>query len=78
MPWLNRNRSSATPRTPLAKRSIACAAVIALASCNSIVADGCTIFGPIHGSKLDTPETRTQVDEHNAKGVGACGWRRGA
>ena len=48
-----------------------------LGGCATPVIDGCAIFGPIHGSKQDTPETRSQIDEHNAKGVGACGWRRG-
>ena len=75
MPWRNRSRSSATPRLALTKRLIACATAIALASCNSTVIDGCAIFGPLRGSKQDTPETRSQIDEHNAKGVGACGWR---
>lgn len=36
--------------------------------------DGCTIFRPIHGSKNDTQKTRNQVDQHNARGIGACGW----
>lgn len=45
-----------------------------LSGCATARVDGCGIFGPIRGSKLDTPETRAQVDEHNAKGVGACGW----
>jgi hypothetical protein len=39
------------------------------------VTDGCRIFAPISGSSRDTAETRAQVDQHNAKGVGACGWK---
>ena len=63
----------------LAKKLIACCAVIALASCSSTVIDGCRIFSPIRGSPAkDTPETQAQVDAHNAKGVGACGWAAGA
>jgi hypothetical protein len=43
------------------------------------VIDGCRIFSPIRGSPAkDTPETQAQVDAHNAKGVGACGWAAGA
>jgi hypothetical protein len=37
--------------------------------------DECRIFSPIRGSKSDTPLTRSQVDQHNAKGVGACRWK---
>lgn len=55
---------------------IVCAAAMLAACGPSIAIDGCKIFGPIRGSKLDTAETRLQVDEHNAKGVGACGWSR--
>lgn len=63
----------------LAKRWIACCVAIALASCSSTVIDGCRIFSPIHGSpSRDTSETQAQVDAHNAKGVGACGWKAGA
>jgi hypothetical protein len=59
----------------LAKKLIACAVVLTVAACgNSTVIDGCRIFAPIHGSSKDTSETRAQVDNHNAKGVGACGW----
>ena len=35
----------------------------------------CDIFAPIRASKADTAATRQQVDIHNARGVGACGWR---
>lgn len=36
------------------------------------VIDGCRIFAPIAGSPTrDSPA----IDQHNAKGVGACGWR---
>jgi hypothetical protein len=48
----------------------------ACAASTAIKVDGCTIFGPIYGSKKDTDGTRSQVDAHNAKGVGACGWKR--
>jgi hypothetical protein len=42
------------------------------------VIDGCRIFAPIAGSPShDTPATMAQIDQHNAKGVGACGWRAG-
>jgi hypothetical protein len=40
-----------------------------------IKVEGCTVFAPIYGSKKDTLETRNQVDAHNAKGIGACGWK---
>lgn len=76
MQWQNSSGCSRKPRLALTKKLIAFAAVIALGSCNSTGIDGCAIFGPISGSKLDTPQTRAQVDEHNAKGVGACGWNR--
>lgn len=60
----------------LGKKLIACCAVIVLASCSSTVIDGCRIFSPIRGApSKDTPETQAQVDAHNAKGVGACGWK---
>ncbi len=48
-----------------------------LAACATTPIDGCRIFSPIRGSKLDTELTRQQVDQHNAKGVGACGWKAG-
>lgn len=60
----------------LAKRWIACAVALTAAGCSSsTVIDSCRIFAPIYGSSGDTAETRAQVDQHNAKGVGACGWR---
>lgn len=60
----------------LAKKLIACCAVIALASCSSTVIDGCRIFSPIRGAPTeDSVKTMAQVDAHNAKGVGACGWK---
>jgi hypothetical protein len=49
--------------------------VIALASCSSTAIDGCRIFKPIHGSKADTAGAQAQIDEHNARGVGACNWK---
>lgn len=60
----------------LAKRLIACAVALTAAACvSSTGTDGCRIFSPIYGSARDTPETRSQVDQHNAKGVGACKWK---
>lgn len=53
-------------------RLIIIVAVMALAGC---VGDECRIFSPIRGSVDDTAQTRSQVDIHNANGVGACGWR---
>lgn len=57
---------------------LTCAIIIAalLAGCTtaSVKVDGCTIFSPIYGSKQDTAGTRSQVDAHNARGIGACGW----
>lgn len=60
-----------------ARKWIACAVALTAAGCSSStgVIDGCRIFSPIYGSSRDTPETRAQVDQHNAKGVGACGWK---
>ncbi len=46
---------------------------LALGACATV--DECAIFSAIRGSSRDTPETRAQVDVHNAKGVGACKWR---
>lgn len=61
----------------LVKKLIVCAVALTAAACsNSTVTDGCRIFSAIHGSSRDTPETRSQVDQHNARGVGACGWSR--
>ena len=34
----------------------------------------CLIAVPIHGSAVDTEETRRQVDAHNAVGEALCGW----
>ncbi|WP_377846992.1 hypothetical protein [Bosea sp. UC22_33] len=63
----------------LGKKLGACCAGIALASCSSTVIDGCRIFSPIRGAPSeDTPETQRQVDAHNARGAGACGWKAGA
>ena len=61
----------------LAKRWIACAVALTAAACsNSTVIDGCRIFAPIAGSPAqDSAATMAQIDQHNAKGVGACGWR---
>lgn len=60
----------------LAKRLIVCVVALTAAGCQaSTVIDGCRIFSPIHGSSRDTIETRSQVDQHNARGVGACGWK---
>lgn len=50
-------------------------ALTAAGCAGSTVTGGCRIFSPIYGSSRDTAETRAQVDQHNAKGVGACGWR---
>jgi hypothetical protein len=47
----------------------------ACAASTAIKVEGCTVFAPIYGSKKDTTGTRAQVDAHNAKGVGACGWQ---
>ena len=76
MRWRNTNKLNKRLKQAPIGKLIAFAAVIALGSCNSTVIDGCRIFSPIHGSKLDTAGTQQQVDEHTAKGVGACGWRR--
>lgn len=47
----------------------------ACVSSTAIKVDGCTVFAPIYGSqKEDSTETMRQVDAHNAKGIGACGW----
>lgn len=53
------------------------AIALLLAGCASttVKVDGCTIFSPVYGSKKDTADTRKQVDAHNAKGIGACGWK---
>lgn len=49
---------------------------LSLAACTAAPIDGCRIFSPIAGSpSQDSPATMAQVDQHNAKGVGACGWR---
>ncbi len=59
-----------------AGKLIVCAVALTAAGCSSSTAiDGCRIFAPIYGSSRDTAETRAQVDQHNAKGVGACGWK---
>lgn len=58
-------------------RLLLVALCFSLAACSSPSIDGCRIFGPIYGSKLDTENTRSQVDGHNAKGVEACGWKAG-
>lgn len=50
------------------------AMMAACAASTAIKVETCAIFAPIHGSKKDTPPTRAQIDAHNAKGVGACGW----
>jgi len=59
--------------------TLSCVALIAamMAACapSIVTTDGCTIFRPIYGSKNDTPKTRDQVDQHNARGIGACGWK---
>lgn len=34
----------------------------------------CGSFSPIFWSKKDTPETVSQVKEHNAAGTALCGW----
>lgn len=56
---------------------LSCAALIAatVAGCQALTVTECRIFDPIRASKTDTDGTRKQVDRHNAKGVGACGWR---
>lgn len=60
----------------LARKWIACAVALTAAGCvNSTAIDECRIFAPIYGSSRDTTETRAQVDQHNAKGVGACKWK---
>ena len=57
-------------------RVIIAVSLLLLTGCsNSTATDGCRIFKPIYGAKADTPETRSQVDTHNARGVGACGWK---
>lgn len=51
-------------------------ALTAAGCSSSTVIDGCRIFAPIAGApSKDTPETMAQIDQHNAKGIGACGWR---
>jgi hypothetical protein len=56
---------------------LSCAALIAatVAACQASTVTECRVFAPINGSKLDTERTRHQIDRHNARGVGACGWR---
>lgn len=49
--------------------------VAGCANSTAIKIDECPIFAPIRGSKKDTTQTITQVDAHNAKGIGACGWK---
>ena len=56
-------------------RCLALIGALAAAGCaQTSVTDQCTIFVPIYGSKNDTQLTRQQVDQHNARGIGACGW----
>lgn len=63
-------------RKSVLKLSVASLIAVIVAACQaSIATDGCSIFSPIYGSKQDTAGTRSQVDAHNAKGVGACGWK---
>jgi hypothetical protein len=58
----------------LKKSWIVCLAAMTAACVGSTETDQCTIFVPIYGSKNDTQLTRQQVDQHNARGIGACGW----
>lgn len=75
MLWPRWSRGNAMLSGGHKRKLIALSLVIAAGSCSSTAIDGCGIFAPISGSKLDTPETRAQVDQHNARGVGACGWK---
>ena len=58
-------------------RVIIAVSLLLLTGCGTpTVIDGCRIFAPIAGSPArDSPATMAQIDQHNAKGVGACGWR---
>lgn len=57
------------------KHLMAILAAVTLTGCASAtVTSGCQIFRPLHGSKQDTAGTREQIDRHNARGIGACGW----
>jgi hypothetical protein len=53
--------------------AIAIASALVLAACSKTVDTACTAFQPItYSAAYDTPETATQVRQHNAAWTALC------